>query len=63
ISMKDQMSTKKNTLTNTSMEKMRHIGQTKIADPYFFQIDDTTIQTKHGLLQYPVMEYTILIKM
>ena len=54
---------KKNIPVAPSIEKMRHIGQTKIADPYFFQIDDATIQTKRGLLQYPVMEYTILIKM
>ena len=46
-SMKDQMSTKKNTV-NTSMDKMRHIGQTNISNPHFFQIDDTTLKTKRG---------------
>lgn len=50
ISMKDKMSTKKNTSTNTGMEKIRHMGKTNISNPYFFQIDDTTLKTKRGTI-------------
>ena len=45
--MKDKSSVKKNMQVNPSMEKMRHMGQTKIANPYFFQIDDTIVKIKH----------------
>jgi len=44
--MKDKSSVKKNMQVNPSMEKMRHMGQTKIANPYFFQIDDTIVKIK-----------------
>ena len=48
MSMKDQSSVKKNIPVDPSIEKMKHMGQIKISNPYFFQIDDTTIQTKRG---------------
>ena len=48
MSMKDQSTVKKNIPVDPSIEKMRHMGQTTILNPYFFQIDDTTIQTKRG---------------
>ena len=48
MSMKDQSSTKKNISMDPNMEKMKHMDQAKISNPYFFQIDDTTIQTKRG---------------
>ena len=50
MSMKVQSTMKKNIPVEPSIEKMRHVGQTKISDPYFFQIDDTTIQTKRGTI-------------
>jgi hypothetical protein len=46
--MKENSSTKKNIPVDPSIEKMRHIGQTGISDPFFFQIDDTTVKVKRG---------------
>lgn len=46
--MKDMSSTKKITSVDQSMEKVKHMEQTKISNPYFFQIDDTTIPIKRG---------------
>ncbi|HSF27772.1 MAG TPA: hypothetical protein VD699_02810 [Nitrosopumilaceae archaeon] len=46
--MKDKSSIKKNIPMGSSMEKIRHMGQTKIENPYFFQIDDTTVKIKRG---------------
>src|SRR3972149_6495354 len=48
MSMKDKSSVKKNIPVDPSIEKIRHMGQTKIANPYFFQIDDTTVKIKRG---------------
>jgi len=48
MSMKDKSSVKKNIPVDPSIEKMRHMGQTKIENPYFFQIDDTTVKIKRG---------------
>lgn len=48
MSVKDKSSMKKNMSVDTSIEKMRHIGQTKIENPYFFQIDDTVVKIKRG---------------
>jgi len=31
-----------------NIEKMRHMGQDNMANPYFFQIDDTTVKMKRG---------------
>ncbi len=46
--MKDKSSVKKKIPVDPSIEKMKHIGQTKITNPYFFQIDDTTVKIKRG---------------
>lgn len=46
--MKDKSSIKKNTPVSSSIEKIRHMEQTKIDNPYFFQIDDTTVKIKRG---------------
>ena len=48
--MKDKSSVKKNIPVDPSIEKMRHMGQIDISNPYFFQIDDTTIKTKRGTI-------------
>jgi len=48
MSMKDKSPVKKNIPVVPSIEKMRHMGQTKIENPYFFQIDDTTVKIKRG---------------
>jgi hypothetical protein len=48
MSVKDKSSMKKNMSVDTSIEKMRHMGQTKIENPYFFQIDDTVVKIKRG---------------
>jgi hypothetical protein len=48
MSMKDKSSVTKNTQVNLSLEKMRHMGQTKIANPYSFQIDETTVKIKRA---------------
>src|SRR5574338_36476 len=45
--MKKNSSTKMLSVDQT-MEKVKHMKQTKISNPYFFQIDDTTIPTKRG---------------
>lgn len=49
VSMKDQLSMKKN-IPDPSIEKMRHLSQTNIPDPYFFKIDDTTLKAKRGTI-------------
>ena len=46
--VKDKSSVKKNIPVDPSIEKMRHMGKTDILNPYFFQIDDTTIKTKRA---------------
>ncbi|MEX0764606.1 MAG: hypothetical protein WDZ43_02085 [Nitrosopumilaceae archaeon] len=48
MSMKDNVSMKKNIPVDPNIEKMRHMGQDNMANPYFFQIDDTTITMKRG---------------
>jgi len=48
MSMKDNVSMKKNIPVDPNIEKMRHMGQNNMANPYFFQIDDTTIKMKRG---------------
>lgn len=48
MSMKDKAAMKKETSMKTKMDKMRHMTQTNIPNPYFFQIDDTTITTNRG---------------
>ena len=50
ISMKDHSSVKKNIPVDPSIEKMRHMGQKEISNPYFFKIDDTTIKTKRVIV-------------
>jgi len=46
MSMNDNVSMKKN--MPLSIEKMRHMGQSNMPNPYFFKIDDTTIKMKRG---------------
>jgi len=48
MSMKGNVSMKKNIPVDPSIEKMRHMGQNNMANPYFFQIGDTTIKMKRG---------------
>ena len=48
MSMKDNVSMKKNIPVDPSIEKMRHMDQNNMANPYFFQIGDTTIKMKRG---------------
>lgn len=48
MSMKDNVSMKKNIPVDPNIEKMRHMSQNNMANPYFFQIDDTTIKMKRG---------------
>ena len=50
MSVKDSSSVKKNIPVDTSIEKMRHMGQTDISNPTFFQITDTTLKTKSGIV-------------
>lgn len=47
-SMKDNASMKKNMPVDPNIEKMRHMGQNNMANPHFFQIDDTTVKMKRG---------------
>lgn len=37
--------------SNSSVEKMRHLEHGNIPDPYYFQIDETTIKTKRGTVK------------
>ena len=46
--MKDNVSMKKNVVTDARMEKTRHMEQKNIQNPYFFQIGDTIIKMKRG---------------
>ena len=48
MSMKGNVSMKKNMPVDPSIEKMRHMNQDNTANPYFFQIGDTTIKMKRG---------------
>jgi len=48
MSMKGNVSMKKNIPVDPSIEKMRHMNQGNTANPDFFQIDDTTIKMKRG---------------
>ena len=48
MSMKDNVSMKKNMPVDPNVEKMRHMGQNNMANPYFFQIGDTIVKMKRG---------------
>jgi len=50
MSMKDKTSMKNNMSSNKSIEKMRHMEQIEISNPYYFQIDNTEIKVKRGTI-------------
>jgi hypothetical protein len=50
MSMKDKSSTEKLTPVDQNIGKMKHMEQTKISNPYFFQINDTTVLIKRGTI-------------
>lgn len=44
----DKVPMEKQTASNSSVEKMKHMEHDNVPNPYYFQIDETTIKVKRG---------------